>query len=1104
MRIRLNGQTDEEAVEVDKDGTVAHLRTAIYNKFAYVFRNEHDISLKLGDQLLTNEKLCELDLTQTVVIARRETQTQSKILEGKGTGTTDRDTESNVMTDYPSEDEIDVPYYPSEDEIELLPCAVLRNVESVAKLIPLQDRQRYQTGSFAFRFRVLMNLASTTQVDLHLLNQIHDYLCDFHGNLQPDVGPNGNLHDFGSNGNFQPEFNDDPGFVRRKIEFTYSHKLGCVLVSLKEERLESCPNRLATAFPSRLLQASFHFERPGIQKRLEWSTAVGIEEVYGTAHSVIDNIDSLEEIHREEPWYCNDRRRLIIDEVGDQVKCLDNFHTEDLKLAMDNVRFLREIEAFKEEFCRGIQLAGRTYEFLGCSLSHLLDGRCTLFAVSGPQLPNKSVENVVEWMMKSDDFLKLSSMPLKLAIRISQLLGVTYPTVAVQAVPRTDTPLLTPGAVPQYSVIDDVTTDNKTMTDGCGLVSEALAEKIAQTLPTAIFPFIKTTGPQKYIPSAYQIRIGGCKGMVVVSKDLGHEQICVRHSMVKFTATDAEEHRKIEVVNVSGPSPPATTSSVLLHLLLGIGVTPDTLINLATDFWKNRCAQLLDDQKYAMASAWGRGDCIGFSIAGCCRSQLIGAFLARFWPKAVRKFNIEIPESRRLFGVADPSNLLSEDEIYVQLADGTSLANKQVLVTKEPCLFPGDVRKLRVKDVEGLRHLKDVIVFSTRGSRPVPDMIAGSDLDGDVYFITWENQLVNEAQVYEPSNFPTAANPYKRTKAPGDSLGWYLARHFLKFQAYPYSLKEVSTAFSALQDKLGPAWIEELLMDALARTINEIVDAPKQGHQPESSHVLSLLRNHQTKLPDYMLDHPGKSLLHNHTSTLSFIFWEVFEKSLAENSGGKLTRSTHIPRCKSVDDGLRYLTNILSTLCYNEQNPSEFFLKLCQSMDKIHNEIARRMKNRADSVLVQEVIWKRFWPVFIYQSIASTEALRIVHATRSFSRFKPPSFDDDIPTVLVIEELPSDLTLSLEQHKRATSPGLEVYEVKDQTVIKQFILWWASTYGKQLARKHNVNGFSGLHLDDSEAESDGTENYDSDDDEPGTSDVESGTSDVESSEEVEL
>jgi RNA-dependent RNA polymerase len=41
-----------------------------------------------------------------------------------------------------------------------------------------------------------------------------------------------------------------------------------------------------------------------------------------------------------------------------------------------------------------------------------------------------------------------------------------------------------------------------------------------------------------------------------------------------------------------------------------------------------------------------------------------------------------------------------------------------VIVTKNLCSHPGDVRKLKAVDIKELNHLYNVVVYSTKGSRP--------------------------------------------------------------------------------------------------------------------------------------------------------------------------------------------------------------------------------------------------------------------------------------------------------------------------------------------------------------------------------------------------
>lgn len=49
-----------------------------------------------------------------------------------------------------------------------------------------------------------------------------------------------------------------------------------------------------------------------------------------------------------------------------------------------------------------------------------------------------------------------------------------------------------------------------------------------------------------------------------------------------------------------------------------------------------------------------------------------------------------------------------------------------VVITKNPCMHPGDVRKFEAVDVEELHHIVDCVVFPAKGPRPHPDEMAGN------------------------------------------------------------------------------------------------------------------------------------------------------------------------------------------------------------------------------------------------------------------------------------------------------------------------------------------------------------------------------------------
>jgi RNA-dependent RNA polymerase len=79
----------------------------------------------------------------------------------------------------------------------------------------------------------------------------------------------------------------------------------------------------------------------------------------------------------------------------------------------------------------------------------------------------------------------------------------------------------------------------------------------------------------------------------------------------------------------------------------------------------------------------------------------------------------------------------------VKIVETCQILQGSVIVTRNPCTHPGDVRFLQAVDIPELRYLENVIVFPSTGERPLCNMMAGGDLDGDVYFICWDETIIS-------------------------------------------------------------------------------------------------------------------------------------------------------------------------------------------------------------------------------------------------------------------------------------------------------------------------------------------------------------------------
>jgi len=83
--------------------------------------------------------------------------------------------------------------------------------------------------------------------------------------------------------------------------------------------------------------------------------------------------------------------------------------------------------------------------------------------------------------------------------------------------------------------IDDIMRNEYNFSDGCGKISPALCQEIAEVLEL------------KRTPSAVQFRLGGCKGVLCRSPSVRGKQIQLRPSQSKFNSM----HTELEVIKAS-------------------------------------------------------------------------------------------------------------------------------------------------------------------------------------------------------------------------------------------------------------------------------------------------------------------------------------------------------------------------------------------------------------------------------------------------------------------------------------------------------------------------------------------------------------------------
>ena len=411
---------------------------------------------------------------------------------------------------------------------------------------------------------------------------------------------------------------------------------------------------------------------------------------------------------------------------------------------------------------RGILFSGEIYRFLAHSNSQLKERTCFLI--------NDSDANIYELLAQFGKFSHIKSAA-KRAKRIGLLFSSFNQSITVKE--------------HEYEVIKDIKRGKYIFTDGCGFMSDSLAHEIQDVLR------IESKS------SVVQVRYQGFKGVLVLSPQLRDGvKVQFRKSMKKFTIPHEQMRRTCTTFGVVKYSRPYTIGYLnkqITMLLVDGGVNYNYLRKLQTDFHA-MLRELCSDAQSASVYLHIKGErkLLRWLFEDGLESQRLQSQLKVIRAKEIRKMQKEnavdadnhgnltqrlkcklrvlVPKSRIVFGVCDPFNDLKYGQCVFQptLFDEEQFSNfhaaKKVIVVRNPCYHPGDIRVLKlVKNKPQYDYLSDCIVFPTRGSRPHADESSGGDLDGDEFFVSWDQNLIppwrSAPFEYSSSSSPLAVIP---------------------------------------------------------------------------------------------------------------------------------------------------------------------------------------------------------------------------------------------------------------------------------------------------------------------------------------------------------
>ncbi|KAF2303847.1 hypothetical protein GH714_023829 [Hevea brasiliensis] len=461
----------------------------------------------------------------------------------------------------------------------------------------------------------------------------------------------------------------------------------------------------------------------------------------------------------------------------------------------------------------GFYLCGRRYSFLAFSSNQLRDRSAWFFAENG----EISVQQIRNWMGRFTN-----RNIAKCAARMGQCFSSTYATVEV---PSGEADLSLP----------DIERNGYIFSDGIGIITPDLAKEVAEKLKLDANP-----------PCAYQIRYAGCKGVVACWPAQGDGiRLSLRPSMDKFHSN----HTTLEICSWTRFQPGFLNRQIIT--LLSVLKVPDEI------FWKMQIAMVSKLDQMLMDAD------VAFDVMHHVLSKLWGLR---------EKARIFVHSGRWLMGCLDELGVLEQGQCFIQVSNPSlencflkhgsrfSEAKKNlqvikgtVVIAKNPCLHPGDIRILEAVDAPGLHHLHDCLVFPQKGDRPHTNEASGSDLDGDLYFVTWdENLLPPSKKSWTPMQYDAAEAKLLHRPVRSQDIIDFFAKHMVN-----ENLGAICNAHVVHADLSEHGALDENCIK-LAELAATAVDFPKTGKLVTMPHSLK-----PKMYPDFM----GKEDYQSYKST---------------------------------------------------------------------------------------------------------------------------------------------------------------------------------------------------------------------------------------------
>ncbi|KAH0985408.1 hypothetical protein GBA52_012585 [Prunus armeniaca] len=498
---------------------------------------------------------------------------------------------------------------------------------------------------------------------------------------------------------------------------------------------------------------------------------------------------------------------------------LSKMHSEDLCMRSTiQERPTRVHERILSILKNGIVIGEKKFEFLAFSSSQLRGHSVWMFA-SRSELTAQDIRN---WM---GDFKEIRNVA-KHAARLGQSFSSSKEAFSV--------------GEDEVELIPDVEIERDGVkycfSDGIGKISADCAARVARK-----FELSRT-------PSVFQIRYGGYKGVLAVDPTLS-KNLSLRKSMCKYQSNNTT----LDVLKWSKYQPYFLNREVIT-LLSTLGVPDDVFMEKQKQVLNQLDGVLADplrEQKTMELLFQGEVINILKEMVLCgytpdaepFLAMMLHAYSAEKLQKLRSKTRIFVPNGRSMMGCLDETGTLEYGQVFVQcshrgsrqfydasshIISGSSssedsfIVKGKVVVAKNPCLHPGDMRVLMAVNVPALHHLVDCVVFPQKGKRPHPNECSGGDLDGDLYLVSWDPDLIPPRQI-EPMNY----SPARTVQLDHDVTLEEVEESFTNYIVND-NLGIISTAHTVFADTEPDKAMSAPCKD-LAKLNSIAVDSPKTG-----------------------------------------------------------------------------------------------------------------------------------------------------------------------------------------------------------------------------------------------------------------------------------